>query len=702
VRKTRSLTLPLLALSLACASGASADEGMWPFDMVPRQAIEKAHGVKLTDAWLDHLRLASVKFSSGGSGSFVSKNGLVLTNQHVAGDCLAKVASAAKDYVAEGYVAGQDGPELKCPDLELTQLVSIEDVTDRVRAAKTDGMSDADANTAMKGVMASLEKACTDKGNAAPLAPNVTTQCDVVTLYAGGKYQLYTLNRYTDVRVVFAPEEAIGFFGGDPDNFTYPRFDLDMAIFRVYSADKPFSPRDYLRWSSEGPRDGETVFVSGHPAATDRMDTLAELATIRDVYYPYYLDVVHKEAAALYALGKNNLEGAREARESLRRVENGRKAREGEEAGLKDPSLMKKKADDEAALRKAIAADPKLAAAYGSVFGDIERAQKVATQIYTRYAALERGPYRSELFTIARALVRMPRELATPNERRLKEYRDSKLDSLKLELFSSAPIYGQVEAVLFAGWLDRLVRDVGAGDPLVKSILAGRTPQVAAAEIVAGSKLTDIHARRALFDGGALAVGQSSDPLVRVVVQLDDAARDIRKRYEDEVEGPMRQSGQKIAQAVFAVRGTSVYPDATYTLRLSPGVVKGYTEAGKVIGWATDFAGMYKHATGTDPFKLPRRWLDAKSAVAPKAPLDFVSTNDIIGGNSGSPVVNVNGDLVGLIFDGNLSSLPNQFVYGETTQRAVSVDSAGMIEALRHVYGATALVGELLAEPGAK
>ena len=696
MRKT--LTLPLLAITLACASGASADEGMWPFNMVPKEQIEKDHGTKLSDAWLDHVRLASVRYSSGGSGSFVSKTGLTLTNQHVAGDCIAKVASAKKDYVAEGYIAGQDGPELKCPDLELNQLVSIEDVTDKVRAAKAPGMSDAEANTAMKGVMASIEKACSDKGNASPVSRNIKTQCDVVTLYAGGKYHLYTYNKYTDVRLVFAPEEAIGFFGGDPDNFTFPRYDLDMAIFRVYADDKPLSPKDYLKWSSEGPKDGEAVFVSGHPAATDRMDTVAQLATLRGVVFPYYIDSVHKEAAALYALGKDNLEGAREARESLRRIENGRKAIEGEEAGLRDPALMKKKTDDEAALRKAILADPKLAAAYGSVFTDIERVQKVASQLYKRYAALERGPYRSDIFRIARALVRLPRELATPNDRRLKEYRDSNLDSLKIELFSSAPIYGQVEVVLFKAWLDRLARDLGADDPLVKAVLAGRSTQAAAADFIAGSQLTDTHARKALFEGGALSVDAAPDSLVRLVVQLDTAAREVRKRYEDEVEGPMRQAGQKIAQAVFAVRGTSVYPDATYTLRLSPGTVKGYTEHGKPVAWTTDFAGMYAHATGADPFKLPKRWLDAKASLAQKTPFDFVSTNDIIGGNSGSPVVNANAELVGLIFDGNISSLPNRFVYGESTQRAVSVDSAGMLEALRHVYGATALVSELLGE----
>jgi hypothetical protein len=380
------------------------------------------------------------------------------------------------------------------------------------------------------------------------------------------------------------------------------------------------------------------------------------------------------------------------------RLENGIKAISGENRGLHDPRLMNVKAADEAALRKAVMADPKLAAAYGGVWDDIEKAQQVYAAIYKRYAALERAG-RSDLFAIARALVRMPRELATPNATRLREYRDSALDSLKLQLFSSAPIYGGVEAVLIKTWLDRVVRDLGTKDPLVQRMLAGRSTAVAAQELVAGTQLSDLYARRALADGGQAAVTASNDPLVALVRLIDEDARAIRKQYEDQVEGPMRQDGQKIAQAVFAVKGTGVYPDATSTLRLSPGVVKGYRENGKAIAWATDFAGMYRHATGKEPLKLPARWLTQQASVKQDTPLDFVSTNDIIGGNSGSPVVNAAGDLVGLIFDGNLSSLPNSFVYSETTARAVSVDSAGMLEALSHVFGASSLVSELLGQP---
>ena len=672
----------VLLLSLVPVT-ASADEGMWPFNMVPKEKIQKDHGVALGDPWLDHVRLASVRFNNGGSGSFVSGNGLVLTNHHVASDCIAKLARQGKDYLETGYLAGKDGPEAKCPDLELNVLQAIEDVTEKVRSVRKEGMNDADANTAIKGQMASIEKACTDKTG---------LRCDVVTLYAGGRYDLYTYKKYTDVRLVFAPEQTIAFFGGDPDNFNYPRFDLDMALFRVYENDAAAKPKEFLRWNAAGPKDGDTVFVSGNPGATGRMQTMAQLSRLRDVVYPFAIEERKHERDLLNAFGKESNEAKREIREPIFGLENGIKALTGFETGLKDAALMKKKADDEAALRKAIDADPKLKAAYGGVFGDIEKAQAVLASIYKRNAALEAGP-RSDLFTAARLLYRMPTELAQPNEKRLREYRASNLESLKLMLFSPAPIYGGVEVVRLRAWLERMVRDLGANDPTVKAVLAGRTPERAARELVAGSKLTDVYARRALDAGGKTAVDASTDPMMVLVRTIDAEARAVRKRQEDEVEGPMRAAGEKIAQATFAVRGSSVPPDATFTLRLSVGVVKGYGG----VPWSTDFDGMYKHATGKDPFALPQRWLDKKGALAGKTPLNFVSTNDIIGGNSGSPVVNAAGEIVGLIFDGNLPSLPNRFVYGETTQRAVSVDTAGMSEALRKVYGADAIVAELAA-----
>ncbi len=423
---------------------------------------------------------------------------------------------------------------------------------------------------------------------------------------------------------------------------------------------------------------------------------MAELARLRDVIYPYYLDQAKRERAALVEFARGNAEAEREILHFIFGIDNGIKAIGGESAGLHDVALMKRKQEDEAALKRAVLADPKLAGVYGAVWDDVEKAQKTFATLYKRYAGLERAARHSAIFRIARALVRLPHELAIPNDTRLREYRDSALDSLKFELLSPAPIYGGVEAAEMKVWLDQIVRDLGPSDPLVVQILAGRTTRAAAQDLIAGTKLTDLYARRALLDGGAGAVEASTDPMIALFKLIDPHARAVRKQYEDDVEGPMRQAGQKIAQAAFAVRGTGVYPDATFTLRLATGVVKGYRENGKAVPWATDFAGMYRHATGKEPLKLPPRWLEHKASLRPDVPLDFVSTNDIIGGNSGSPVVNAAGELVGLIFDGNLPSLPNAFAYSETTARAVSVGSAGMIEALSRVFGADAIVAELL------
>ncbi|MDB4995091.1 MAG: Peptidase [Myxococcaceae bacterium] len=683
------LGLAALAASLAFVAGptrAKADEGMWPFNMVPKDAIQKDHKIAITDAWLDHVRLSSVRFNSGGSGSFVSPTGLVLTNHHVGTDCIAKIATSAHDWLELGYIAGKDGPEVKCPDLELNVLLKIEDVTAEVKAVKKPGMTDADANVAIKGKMSEIEKLCSEKTG---------SRCDVVTLYAGGQYNLYTYKKHTDVRLVFAPEQAIAFFGGDPDNFTYPRFDLDMALFRVYENDKPFVSKDFLKWNESGPKDGEVAFVSGHPGSTGRMATYSQLLRLRDTVYPYSLDRLTKQRAALLAVAKEGVEPAREVKKPMFSIENGFKAITGFQGGLKDPKLMAKKQVDETLLKKNILEKPELAAAYGKVFDDVDKTQVKLGEMYKRYAGLE-GAVDSSILAIARDLVRLPVETELPNEKRLREYRSSNLDSLKMHLMSPAPVYGAVEVALMTTWLERIVRDLGPNDPVVKKILAGRTPARAARETIALSKLSDVYTRKKLLDGGKAAILESQDPAIHVILALDPEARAIRKRYDDEIEGPMRAAGQKIAEAVFAVHGASVPPDATFTLRLSVGVVQGYSEGGKSIPWATSFGGLKSHATGKEPLKLPPRWVEKWSTIKEPVSFNFVSTNDIIGGNSGSPVINANGEIVGLIFDGNISSLANRFVYGETTQRAVSVDTAGMLEALTHIYGADAVVKELL------
>jgi hypothetical protein len=681
-------------LLVAAAVPAHADEGLWPFEMVPKDAIAKAHNVTLTDTWLDHVRLSTVRISAGGTGSFVSATGLILTNHHVASDCIAKIASSSHNYMDEGFLASRDGGEAQCPDMAVDVLVATEDVTDKVRAAKQPTMSDADANVAMKAKMGELEKACTEKNQSLASRAGVSARCEVVTMYAGGKYALYTYRRYTDIRLVFAPEAAIAFFGGDPDNFTYPRFDLDMALFRAYADNKPLAPEQYLKWSTQGPKDGDVAFVSGNPGTTRRLATVAQIEQLRDVTYGRALESLKRERDLLKELSSQGHEYEREAREGIFDVENSIKALTGYLGGLRDPALMKIKKDSEAALQKSIDASPDLKGKFGTTLADVAKVQAQVPKLYPAYAALERlGD--STLLGTARHLVRMQDELALPSAKRLREYRDANLDEIKLELFSGAPVYGAVEQVAIRSWMERAQRDLKDQPDVLAKILGGKTPADAARDIVTGSKLFDVYARRRLDAGGKAAVQGSDDPAIVLIRTLDDAARAARKKYEDAIEAPMRQLGEKVAQATFAVRGTSTYPDATFTLRLSVGVTKGYTEGGKAIPYATDFAGMYGHATGKDPFKLPKRWLDKRSALDPTTKLNFVSTDDIIGGNSGSPVVDAKGELVGLIFDGNLSSLPNNFVYREVTERSVSVVSTAMLEALKKVYDAGDLASEL-------
>ncbi len=682
----RLAALTSVALS-ALTTGARADEGMWPFDMVPRAQIKQQHNVDVDDALLEHLRLSSVRFSVGGSGSFVSGKGLVLTNHHVASDCIAKISSATHDFMEAGYLAGKDGGEVPCPDLELDVLQSTEDATDRVQSARTSQMSDAEANVAMKSQMTRLEQQCQDRTH---------LRCEMVTLYAGGQYHLYQYKRFTDVRLVFSPEAKLAFFGGDPDNFTFPRYDLDMALFRVYEGGRALTPQHFLSWSEAGPAEGDTVFVSGHPGSTGRLQTRAQLTTLRDVSYPYALANLTRESALLHAYSSAGREHERQAREPLFGVENSLKALTGYLGGLRDPALVKLKADDEAALIKALKADPKLAAKYGTTFDDIEQVQRKAGAMYPGYAALERGSA-SALLEFARHLVRMPAELAQPSDKRLREYRDSNLDSLKLEVLSPAAIYPGVEVALVRAWMENAARALAGKPSLLNKILRGKSPEQAARALVTGSRLFDVYARKQLFSGGTAAVVASDDPAVALMRAIDQDARDARKAYEDGVEAPMRSLSEAVAKATFAVRGKSLPPDATFTLRLSIGVVKGYDERGKHVPAMTDWAGMFNHATGKEPFALPPRVVAARNALTPTTSFNFVSTNDIIGGNSGSPVIAADGKIVGLIFDGNLSSLPNRFVYREVTERAVSVDTAAMTEALTKVYGAGAVVAELLA-----
>ena len=693
MRSQRAWSLFLIALIwLSSLSPViHADEGMWPFNNVPKAEIKRRYGFEVTDAWLRKVQLASVRFNNGGSGSFISPDGLVLTNHHIASDTLAKLSTPERDLVKQGFYARTRAEELRAPDLELNVLVDIEDVTDRVNAAVKPGMSPAEANAARRAAIAAIEKESLEKTG---------LRSDVVTLYQGGQYNLYRYKRYTDVRLVFAPEFQIAFFGGDPDNFTYPRYCLDMALFRVYENGQPAHVENYLKWSPAGARDGELVFVSGHPGSTQRLNTVAHLEYLRDFGLPLLIRWLEVTRAALLEYSRKGEEQARRAQEDLFGVENSLKALRGQLEGLKDPKIIARKREAEAALRAFVAADARRQREYGDAWDAIARARASLASYERERRFLEGGwGFNSRLFDIARTLVRLAEENEKPDAERLPEYTTARRESLELQLYSPAPIYDDFEQIKLAASLRFMRDELGAANPVVQKVLAGKTPEERAAELVSGTKLKDVAYRKQLAAGGSRAIEESKDPMIELARAVDAEARAVRKRYEDEVVGVEREAYAKIARALFEKEGTKIYPDATFTLRLSYGAVRGYMENGKFIPPFTFFAGLYERAAqhgNKTPYQLPPRWSERKAALNLRTPFNFVSTNDIIGGNSGSPVINRNAELVGLIFDGNIQSLVGNFVYDDTQNRAIAVDVRGMIEALRKIYGAEELVQELL------
>jgi len=668
-----------------------ADEGMWVFNNLPLKALENQYGFKPTQEWIEQLRSSAVRFNSGGSGSFVSPDGLVMTNHHVGADMLQKISTAEKNYHHDGFLAKSRSEEIKAPDLELNVLVGIEDVTARVLSAIKPGSNDGEAGIAKRKAIAEIEKESLDKTG---------LRSDVVTLYQGGQYALYTYKKYTDVRLVFAPEFDVAFFGGDPDNFEFPRYNLDVCFFRAYEDGKPARPRHYLTWSANGSQDGDLVFVAGHPGRTSRLNTLAHLKYLRDVSIPFALEILRDREALLTEYGKKGPEQARQAMDELFGYQNSRKARAGGLKGLRDGALMERKAEAERRLREEIKKNPKAQAAYGEAWDKIEAAQEVSTRIAKRYNFLERGfAFDSELFRIARTLVRLVEEKGKPNSDRLREYGDSALESLQLALFSDAPIYPELEEAKLARSLS-FWKMKDANNASVERVLRGRTPEQAAKELIQGSKLAEVSVRKAIASGTVQELLQRDDPMIKLALDVDAEARAIRTQFEDEVEDVLSAQYANISKAAFETQGDSVYPDATFTLRLAFGTVKGYEADGKPVAPYTTIGGAFEHANAhgnKTPYALSPSWHEAKKKGVLKldTPINFVSTNDIIGGNSGSPVVNRENQVVGLIFDGNVDSLVLDFAYDDRTARAISVDSRGIVEALRSIYVAGELAEEL-------
>ena len=664
------------------------DEGMWLFNNPPRKYLKEKHNFNISDDWLTHVQRSSVRFNSGGSGSFVSANGLVMTNHHVGADALQKLGTKDKDYLRDGFHAKSHEEELKCDGMELNVLISIEDVTERVNASTKD-LPPEKAFAARRGAMAEIEKESLEK---------YKLRSDVVTLYQGGQYHLYRFKKYTDVRLVFAPEQQAAFFGGDPDNFEYPRYCLDVAFFRVYEDDKPAKLEHYLKWSKKPIHENDLVFVSGHPGRTSRLNTVAELEYLRDTGYPFLMQRLYRLESVLSEFSARSQENGRQAKDFLFSVQNSRKARKGGLAGLLDPNLMARKKEEERRLREEAERNDDLVSAR-TAWDRIAEAQKVRAQNIRKYTLLEgSAAFRSDLFGIARTLLRASQELPKPNNDRLREFSEAGLDSLKLQLFSDDPIYQDYEIVKLTESLIFFINEMGYDDPLVKKVLEGKSPSERATELVKGSKLKDVAVRKSLFEGGQKAVEDAKDPMIELARLVDADSRAVREIMETNLQEVSRQAYADIAKVKFALEGTDTYPDATFTLRLAFGVVKGYEERGQKVPFQTVYSGLYERAKENEnksPFDLSPIWEKKKAKLNLEAPINFVCTADIIGGNSGSPVLNRDAEVVGLIFDGNIQSLVLDFAFTEEQARATSVHSEGILEALRSVYEADNLVAEL-------
>ncbi|HEY0321813.1 MAG TPA: S46 family peptidase [Pyrinomonadaceae bacterium] len=689
-KKIVSLLLLTILFSSVAPLGL-ADEGMWTFDNPPRKLWKERYNFEPSDAWLEHVRLSSVKVG-GASGAFVSPNGLVLTNQHVASSQLSKLSSKERNLVKNGFYAPARIEELKCPDMEIDVLVSYEDVTRRVQGVVKAGSSDKDANDQRRAKIAQIESESKQKTG---LASNV------VMFYSGGEYWLYRSKKYTDVRLVFAPEEQIAFFGGDYDNFTYPRYCLDITFFRVYENGQPAKTENYFKWSKSGPADGEFVVLSGIPGSTDRLMTTAQLQYQRDVGNPLQMQVWTSRRDALTRYAAQGTEQARRAGASRRSVENSIKRLTGQQDGLMKPRMFAKKEEEEKALRAEVARRPELQKEFGAAWDEIASAYRELPPMAKRISFSSLEPAR--LGSIATSIVRYSEEVPKPNTQRYAEFRDSRLESLKLNLFSSAPVYTDMDEAVLAAWLEEARKALGADDPFIRAALEGQTPAEVAKRVINGTKLADVALRKSLIEGGQDAVAKSDDPLIVLARKVEPVIRELRAWNETKIKSVEASAGQKIAGARFAVYGKTIYPDANSNLRLSYGKVLGYEEDTTLVPYRTTFYGLYDRAESfgdKQPYDLPQRYKDKRAALDLSTPLNFVYTADTIGGNSGSPIINRNAEIVGLNFDSNIQKLPNRYWYVDDAEggRAVAVHSLAITEALQKMYGASELVKEILGQ----
>jgi len=689
--------LPLAALVALSLTSAYADEGMWTFNNFPSAKVGQEYGFAPDKSWLDHLRMASVRIAGGCSASLVSAEGLVMTNHHCARECIDNLSGLThRNYIRDGFFAKTTAEEARCPGMEMNQLTGITDVTKRLQDATKDATPEA-FNDVQRNAMAAIEKEC---------ATSDDVRCEVVTLYHGGRYDLYQYRRYQDVRLVFAPEEAIAFFGGDPDNFNFPRYDLDVSMVRIYDHDgKPLKNAEHLAWSDGGLKDGDLTFVSGNPGGTSRGLTVAQFEDERDDKLARGLLFLSELRGYITQYQARGAEQERQSNDLLFGLENGLKVYKGRHEALADKAFFGQLAADEAELRARVQKDPALASRYVGVWDAIADIVRKDQGYRNEYSSLERGIRESKLFPIARGLLRHGDEMGKPNGERLREFGDSRLPQMKSEILVNEPIYDELEISTLTWELTRMRAELGADHPVIRKVFGKRSPAQIATDAVRRTRLKAVRVdatgnvvggyRKDLWDGGKAAVDASHDPMIELARALDPYARAIRKKVETEVDGPLRRQQELLAQARFAVYGDTTYPDATFTLRLSYGKVHGWVEDGKPVPPFTVVGGAYDRATGAFPFNLPESWIKDKAKLNAATPMNFVTDNDIIGGNSGSPLVNRKGEVAGLVFDGNIHSLGGDYGFDPAINRTVAVDSAVLLEALDKVYGAGRIVKEL-------
>jgi Peptidase S46 len=674
-------------LVLIAGGAARADEGMWPFDEAPVMRVKDALGVSIDSHWLEHLRAASVRLTNGCSASIVSREGLVLTNQHCIVTCAQQLSPPDHDYVTEGYLADSKTEERTCPGVQAEVLVAITDVTAPIFAAGAAKIGEEYAAAREAAIAAAEQTAC---------AGDPRYRCQVISFYQGGQFKVYRYRRYADVRLVFAPELDAAWFGGDPDNYNFPRYDLDCAFLRLYEGGKPAETPAFLAWATSPPQAGDPVFVSGNPASTERQLTVTQLATLRDVTLPL-LSVQEAELRGrLIQLGEQGPKMRRLIASALFEDENSYKMLQGRLAALRDPALAAARVRDEAELKVKLAAEPKLAAQIGDPWARIDSAQKAYALQFAVWHELEAGAGGgSDLFRYAREIVRGAAERAKPTGVRLPEYADSRLPLVEKLLLDAKPVEPVLEKLYLEFWLSKTRELLGTDAPAVAMLIGKESPEALADRLVDGSRLGDPAFRRALWNGGMTAVAASNDPMIQFVLATDPLSRAARQVWEEEVVGPIQDGGERVARVRYAVEGPGIYPDATFSLRLSYGKVAGWTDQGQQTAAFTTFAGLYARATGAPPYRLPSRWTSGQARLDPATVLDFATTNDITGGSSGSPVVNAKGQIVGTAFDGNIHSIAGDFAYDGALNRTIAVSTVAISQALDKVYGDAALAKEL-------